>query len=123
MAHTKDKHYWAQLRSALAAGSWDVSMPAQVPNGTPLSWSELLRKFKKHCVGYADVAELASQTQALSLFLGTQDEDSPSPESPLLLGDECVLPPERVEEAAVGYAALQSIRNAGKDVRGICSCL
>lgn len=116
MANAKDKHYWEQLRSVLAAGSWEVVFPARAPNGTPLSWSELLRKFNKHCTGYSDVAELASQTQALSLLLGTQDEDKPS-ENLLSLGDECALPPEREEEGAMGYAALQSLRSADRDVR------
>ncbi|KAI0694071.1 hypothetical protein BC835DRAFT_1487974 [Cytidiella melzeri] len=114
MANTKDKHYWSQLRAALTSGSWDVPSPAQVPKGTPLSWSELLRKFNKHCQGYADVAELASQTQALALILNMQDEDQPS-SSQLTLGDECTLPQERVEEATAGYAALKSLRTAEKD--------
>jgi hypothetical protein len=116
MANTKDKHYWGQLRAALTSGSWDVSAPAKLPNGSPLSWSELLRKFNKHCQGFADVAELASQTQALSLLLSTQDEDQPS-QSPLGLGDECRLPQERVEEATMGYTTLQSLRTVEKDVR------
>ncbi|KAI0338701.1 hypothetical protein BDW22DRAFT_1362393 [Trametopsis cervina] len=114
MANTKDKHYWGQLRAALTAGSWDVAFPAKVPKGTQLSWSELLRKFNKHCPGYADVAELASQTQALALLLQTQDEDQPS-EGLLAVGDECTLPQERVEEASAGYATLKSLRHADKD--------
>ena len=116
MANAKEKHYWAQLRAALTSGSWDIHSPAQVPKGTPLSWSELLRKINKHCHGYSDVAELASQTQAISVLLLAQDEDRPS-ESPLTLGDECTLPHERVEEATAGYTTLQSLRSADQDVR------
>ncbi|KAI0084572.1 hypothetical protein BDY19DRAFT_898280 [Irpex rosettiformis] len=119
MANAKEKHYWSQLRAALTSGSWDVHSPAQVPKGGPLSWSEMLRKFNKHCQGYSDVAELASQTQAISLLLIAQDEDKPS-KSPIAFGEECTLPQERVEEATAGYATLRSLRTAEKDPVKLC---
>lgn len=123
MASGKDKHYWAQLLATLTAGSWDVSLPAKAPNGATLPWSELLRKFNKHCHGYSDVAELASQTQALSLLVeagvsshGTESGDAIKSD-PLSLGEECVLPHERRDEVEAGYATLKSLRSADKEVR------
>ncbi|KAJ3862457.1 hypothetical protein EV359DRAFT_45138 [Lentinula novae-zelandiae] len=112
---TKDRHYWSQLRAALTAGHWSSSSPAKAFNGAPLSWSELFRKFNKHCKGYVDVAEVASQTQALSLLLiaNSKDEDQDEivrpEEYPLELGDECILASERVEEARSRYDILKEI--------------
>ena len=129
MAHVKDRHYWAQLRATITAGSWDASFPAKAPNGTPLSWSELLRKFNKHCVGFADVAELVSQTQALSLLLAanakdqTLDSDEGRLPNDLTLGDEGVLLEERMEEGSSGYNVLQGLQCSKADVRRrVCSC-
>lgn len=122
MSHTKDKHYWTQLRVTLTAGSWDASFPGKAPNGSPLSWSELLRKFNKHCVGFTDVAELVSQTQALSLLLTANskdhniDDDDGRQPNDLSLGDECVLLEERIEEGSAGYAVLQGLRSNKSDV-------
>ncbi|GBE85832.1 predicted protein [Sparassis crispa] len=121
MAHPKDKHYWRQLREALTAGKWDISSPGRATNGTQLSWSELLRKFNKHCVGHTDVAELASQTQALSLLLSANSSDHSldgndvSGRNPLLLSQECMLPKERIEEATAGYNALKTIESSNLD--------
>ncbi|KAF7305491.1 hypothetical protein HMN09_00801900 [Mycena chlorophos] len=121
MATTKDKHYWGQLRASLTAGQWAAPFPAKAPNGTPLSWSELFRKFNKHCAGYRDVAEVASQTQALSLLLSAnskdQDRDDP-PESgrySLALGTECVLVEERKPEAQTAYDVLKKIESSNFD--------
>ena len=120
MSHAKDRHYWIQLRSTVTAGSWDASFPAKAPNGTPLSWSELLRKFNKHCSGYTDVAELVSQTQALSLLLAANvkhlDSDEGRPPNDLTLGSECVLPEERIEEGVSGYSVLQNLKSAKTEV-------
>ena len=126
MASGKDKHYWTQLRAALTGGQWATATPAKAPNGTPLSWAELLRKFNKHCRGFTDVTELASQTQALALLLAAKgssqlndrdlDGDDASPLGPLALGDECVLPEERQEEARAGYNALKQLEGAHSDV-------
>ncbi|KIJ67164.1 hypothetical protein HYDPIDRAFT_25637 [Hydnomerulius pinastri MD-312] len=119
MAHAKDKHYWSQLRAALTAGQWSSPAPAKVPNGSPLSWSELLRKFNKHCKGFQDVSEVASQTQALSLLLGAnaRDEDQlgQEPEKEFRLRDECVLLPERIEEANAGYELLKKLESKHSD--------
>ncbi|KAJ3899328.1 hypothetical protein F5879DRAFT_1061659 [Lentinula edodes] len=118
---TKDRHYWSQLRAALTAGHWSSSSPAKAFNGAPLSWSELFRKFNKHCKGYVDVAEVASQTHALSLLLiaNSKDEDQDEPvrpeEYPLELGDECILASERVEEARLGYDILKKIESSNFD--------
>lgn len=127
MASGKDKHYWSQVLATLTAGSWDVSLPAKTPNGASLPWSELLRKFNKHCHGYSDVAELASQTQALSLLVeaGVSSQSTEGGDAGLVdslsLGEECVLPHERRDEAAAGYAALKGLHTADKEVRWLCS--
>lgn len=118
MASGKDKYYWSQLLATLTAGSWDVSSPAKALNGTAISWNELLRKFNKHCHGYSDVSELASQTQALSLLL-TVDEAQATEDGggPLDLDAECVLAGERMEEGSTGYAALRSLHSVDREVR------
>lgn len=126
MTSAKDRHYWRQLRETLTAGRWDDKSPARTPNGSPLSWSELLRKFNKHCVGYTDVAELASQTQALALLLSANasdrslDGNEVSTRGALMLGSECMLPEERIEEGITGYSALKKLES-NFDVRGAVS--
>ena len=121
MASGKDKHYWAQLLATLTAGSWDVSLPAKAPNGATLPWSELLRKFNKHCPGHQDVAELASQTQALSLLLSANatdlDGSDVGSQGVLVLGDECRLAEERIDEALAGYDTLKQMDAGASDVR------
>lgn len=121
MSHLKDRHYWTQLRAALTAGQWTAQFPAKTPNGTLLSWSELLRKFNKHCTGFKDVAEVVSQTRALALLLSANakndDEDDTSEELPLQLGRECLLPEERIEEAREGYRVLKDLRSSNFNVR------
>lgn len=119
----KDKYYWTQLRAALTAGQWTSQFPAKALNGTALSWSELFRKFNKHCRGFKDVTEVASQTHALALLLasnsedGDQDDSRKDVEFPLDLGDECTLPQERIDEAAAGYDILKSMESSNFDVR------
>ena len=103
MAQGKPAHYWRQLRTALTAGQWDARFPAKDVHGRAVSWSDLLRKFNKHCPGHQDVAELASQTQALSLLLSANatdlDGSDVGPQAVLFLGDECRLAEERIDEA------------------------
>ncbi|KAJ3518357.1 hypothetical protein NM688_g9449 [Phlebia brevispora] len=121
MSHAKDKHYWAQLRATITAGNWDASFPGKAPNGSPLSWSELLRKFNKHCGGFADVAELVSQTQALSLLLAAKqkdqhpDRDEDRRPNDLALEDESILPEERTQEGSEGYAVLKGLNSNKSD--------
>lgn len=122
MAHVKDKHYWRQLRLVLTAGLWDSPTPAKTPNGHPLSWSELLRKYNKHNAGHSHVAELASQTQALSLLLGANasdrslDGNDVGETGSLVLGDECLVPEERAEEVIAGFDALKKLGSSNNDV-------
>ncbi|EIN04476.1 hypothetical protein PUNSTDRAFT_146447 [Punctularia strigosozonata HHB-11173 SS5] len=122
MSLQKDKYYWAQLRAALTAGSWGATFPAKSPRGEALSWSELLRKFKKHCRGYdgyEEVFEVASQTQALALLVaaGTDlSEDGLDGDAEgLYLGDECVLAEERREEARTSYDVLKNLNGTKSD--------
>lgn len=121
MAHGKDRHYWAQLRAALTAGLWASSVPAKNPHGSTLSWSELIRKFNKHCTGFQDIAEIASQTQALSIWLSANvvDEDQLGlePDGQLRLASECMLLPERIQEATAGYQVLKKLQSTRSDVR------
>ncbi|KAF8966758.1 hypothetical protein BDZ97DRAFT_1938402 [Flammula alnicola] len=142
MSSPKERHYWSQLRAALTAGQWRSSHPAKTPQGGELSWSELFRKFNKHCRGYKDVAEIAAQTQALALLLGarslTDDDDedgaygwdgTTEQESQIGEGDEeegrkrgklglegeCILPEERMDEAMVSYEILKSLQPSNFD--------
>ncbi|KAF9025079.1 hypothetical protein BDZ89DRAFT_1068592 [Hymenopellis radicata] len=121
MSTTKDKYYWAQLRAALTAGQWSSPFPATAPNGTRLSWSELFRKFNKHCKGFLDVTEVASQTHALALLLSSksiEDDDNDKAdgaEYALDIGDECILPEERQPEAQTGYETLKKLESSNFD--------
>lgn len=123
MSNYKEVHYWTQLRATLTAGQWTAKSPAKTPTGAGLSWHELIRKFNKHCVGFRDVAEMASQTRTLALLLATRsmDDEDNNPTSdvdfPLLLGDECVLPHEHVEEARGCYEALSKLDTHNSNVR------
>jgi hypothetical protein len=125
MAQTKDKHYWSQLRAALTGGSWGSSSPARNIKGKPITWTELLRKFDKHCHGYIDVSEIANRTQALALLLagiptdGELDGDGQSGEDSLALGTESVVVGEHTDEARIGFEALKNLESehANSDVR------
>ena len=72
----------------------------------------LLRKFNKHCPRHPDVAELASQTQALSPLLSANsadlDGDDAGARGVLSLRQECVHAEERIKEGMMGYNALSS---------------
>ena len=125
MAQTKDKHYWSQLRIALTAGSWGSPHPAKAFKGGPVSWTDLLRKFKKHCHGYADVSEIANQTQALALLVAGGPTDLELDgvgyhhEDLFTLGTESVVADEHAVEAEVGYKILRGLEtgNTISDVR------
>ena len=125
MAQSKPQHYWRQLRSALTAGQWDANAPAKDWHQRPVSWSELIRKFVKHNPEHRDVAELASQTQALSLLLSANanslDGGDVGSQGPLALGDECLLSEERMDEARVGYDSLRQLDASRSDVRAAVS--
>ena len=45
---SKAAHYTQQLHATLLRGAWHESNPGRAPNGSILSWSELLRKYRKH---------------------------------------------------------------------------
>ena len=125
MAHSKDRHYWSQLRIALTAGSWGSPHPAKAANGVPITWTDLLRKFNKHCHGFTDVAEIANQTQALALLVagGPTDRELDGigyhHEAFLILGTESVVADEHAVEAEVGYKVLRGLEaeNTNSDVR------
>lgn len=118
LMNPKERHYWAQLRTALTAGQWRTHSPAKTPNGAPLSWSELFRKFNKHCRGAQDVANVASHTYTLALSISedslNEDEDNGVPT--LGIDTECLISQERVEKIAEGYEDLQSLESSNLDV-------
>ncbi|KAK0200307.1 hypothetical protein DFS33DRAFT_1360453 [Desarmillaria ectypa] len=121
MSTPKDKYYWTQLRAALTSGQWSSPCPSKAPTGKALSWSELFRKFNKHCKGYQDVTEVASQTHALALLLAASSKDDDQDDPPqfgeyaLELGDESVLPEERKGEAQAGYDILKKLESSNFD--------
>ena len=121
MAHSKDRHYWSQLRLALTAGLWSSPTPAKTPKGQGLSWHELLRKFKKHVHGHDELASVASQTQLLALSLGKNVENSSSNQSPLDLGNESILPEDRRIDANAGLMTLKTLEKSNFNVRDILS--
>lgn len=47
----KGAHYHASLGAALVRGAWADANPGTTPNGSPLSWNELIRKWGKHTGG------------------------------------------------------------------------
>lgn len=47
----KAAHYTSALGSALCKGAWAEPTPGAAPNGTALSWGELVRKWGKHTGG------------------------------------------------------------------------
>ncbi|KXN92633.1 Putative cargo-transport protein ypp1 [Leucoagaricus sp. SymC.cos] len=113
MSNLKERHYWSQLRAALTAGQWRSTSPAKAPNSIPLSWSELFRKFNKHCRGFKDVAEVASQTQILGSLLAADHDDEDvmgnSVAPPLAAGNECLVPPERADGLLASYDILKGL--------------
>ncbi|KIJ47909.1 hypothetical protein M422DRAFT_45616 [Sphaerobolus stellatus SS14] len=117
MANPKGSFYTTQLYVALTAGDWASDTPSRSIRRGFLSWPELLRKFRKHRLDAHEVAEVASHTQALSLLLIRAQNTSPEaldgdqthPAEPLTLGEECLLPEERKEEARSGYNELQKL--------------
>lgn len=44
----KAGHYTQQLHAVLLRGAWGESTPGRAPNAAVLTWSELLRKYRKH---------------------------------------------------------------------------
>ena len=114
----KERHYWAQLRAALTAGQWRTHFPAKTPNGAPLSWSELFRKFNKHCRGAQDVANVASHTYTLALSISEDsfNEDEDSDVSTLGIDTECLVSQGRVEKIEAGYEELLSLQSSNLDV-------
>lgn len=124
MSNPKAIHYWTQLRLALSSGSWSSTEPAKAPNGAPLSWSELLRKFNKHCKGFNEIAEVANRTQGVSVWLsgaeGDDDADGGGSNQvslyPLQLGQECILSEERRPEARASLDLLLSLGTSNSDV-------
>lgn len=77
----------------------------------------IVRAAEQRLYIHSGLAEVASQTHALSLLLIRSQEVTPEaldgdhtdPEQPLTLGAECLLLEERQGEAQQGYVALQKL--------------
>lgn len=135
MINPKERHYWTQLRAALTAGQWCSASPAKTPNGSLLSWSELIRKFNKHCKGFQDVAEVASHTRALAKLLlemrSEDDEEIKAREEKLWpdlkghgklgLENEVVLEGTYLEQALSRYDTLKGLEPSNSCVRAASS--
>jgi len=132
----KERHYWTQLRAALTAGQWCSPSPAKSPKGDFLSWPELFRKFNKHCVGYKDVAEVASHTHALAKILlevhSDDDEEVEVQVSPhsktdtrgrgkLGMENDVVLEGTCLDQASKRFDALKALGSSKRDVRSAFS--
>ncbi|KLO16848.1 hypothetical protein SCHPADRAFT_937555 [Schizopora paradoxa] len=119
MADDKEKHYWTQLQAALTAGHWESPSPAKTPNGYPLSWSELFRKFKKHSK-QPGPPEAVLQTHFLSLLLKASkltvkeldSDDDDTAADDFALGKEYILYEERREDAQKAYDSLQQLKSS-----------
>ncbi|GJJ14235.1 hypothetical protein Clacol_008498 [Clathrus columnatus] len=117
MNNPKAQFYTNQLYSALTAGEWSSDFPSKGLRKGNLSWSELLRKFRKHRPDALEVAEIASHTQSLCLLLSRSnpptleslDDDRTIPHEPLSLGDECLLQEDQKEGCLLGYQSLKNI--------------
>ncbi|KAF7986875.1 hypothetical protein HWV62_12618 [Athelia sp. TMB] len=112
IAKDKLSHYTHALHNALLSGQYDTPSPsaAVTPNGAPLEWAELLRKFTKH-TQRAGTAGVARNTRELGMLI---PDDTPSVtgkggEGELALGRECVLADLGRTEADAGYAQLQAL--------------
>lgn len=118
MSNPKERHYWAQLRTALTAGQWRSHSPAKTPHGASLSWSELFRKFNKHCRGAHDVANVASHTYTLALLISENsvNEDEDNDVLTLDIDAECLISQGKVEKIKAGYEELQSLQSSNLDV-------
>ncbi|KAG8834242.1 hypothetical protein FRC17_009318 [Serendipita sp. 399] len=126
-ADLKATHYTSQLQNALLRGLWADSAPANAAKGQPMSWSELIRKFQKYCRSRHITAELALQTQSLSILLLSPktdaknvkpedlDGDSDELSGSLALGNECELVKERVDDARQGFAALELLNDTPEE--------
>ena len=139
MSKIKEHHYWMQLHAALIGGQWQSPTPARTPNGSPISWSELFRKFNKHCRGFQDVAEVALQTRHLAnLLLESYPKDDNTEvdckalcsgdtssharrQGKLDMGGEIILAGKYNKRASIGYNALKVLKSLNYDVRWLYS--
>ncbi|KDQ07095.1 hypothetical protein BOTBODRAFT_192620 [Botryobasidium botryosum FD-172 SS1] len=124
MANLKASFFGMQLHSALCRGAWADPTPAKARNGSPISWVELLRKFRKHCPEEQVLAVIASQNQSLNLLHLKSNSSNPNPRpgpddvdndaqslgSPYLLGADCHIEEEGIDEARAGLRELESAK-------------
>ncbi|KAG8942346.1 hypothetical protein FRC04_003798 [Tulasnella sp. 424] len=116
-ANYKAVHYEHELNAALCRGAWAESSPAKTHKGVPISWSELLRKYQKHCKS-PNIIAVAQQTRDLSLLLVASgptptafspadfDLDCSESDNVFNRGEEYILSDERQASAKPILAAL-----------------
>jgi hypothetical protein len=63
VASPKAAHYQSAITSALSRGAWAETNPGSAPNGTELSWGELIRKWGKHTGGSTSTLQLADKEE------------------------------------------------------------
>lgn len=128
----KSTHYQSQLLQSLASGPWLAPNPGRTPSGSrELAWSELVRKWGKHCgnsaVGQEGevLAEIAKGTQVLGSALASISPSTSASQSnhlhwKLQLEDECIVPDSspRYAEVSSAYEKLKGIKSSS-DVRTI----
>ncbi|TXT05012.1 hypothetical protein VHUM_03832 [Vanrija humicola] len=66
----KATHYRASLGAALVRGAWTDANPGTEPNGSLLSWPELIRKWAKHTGGKPPITSHASAAAAAPASAG-----------------------------------------------------
>ncbi|KAG8875781.1 hypothetical protein FRB97_004721 [Tulasnella sp. 331] len=119
LANPKGAHYEHEVQAALCRGAWADSSPSATPKGVPVSWDELLRKYRKHCQA-TDLSEVASQTQAISLLVAAShasgslspaslDSDCANQEDIFSSRGECSVSEERIGEAKAALKSLDSL--------------
>jgi hypothetical protein len=59
-ADLKATHYTQQLQLCLTRGAWADPAPAKAVKGLPISWQELVRKFKKYCATHHSTSYFSS---------------------------------------------------------------
>lgn len=99
-ANPKAAHYISNLGAALVRGAWSDPNPGQAPNGSALSWNELIRKWGKHTGGCRIQVLWSTDTQlqewsehsVTSLFLSSRPRPTFLVRTRLLIPDRHTIP-------------------------------
>ncbi|KIY62652.1 hypothetical protein CYLTODRAFT_426757 [Cylindrobasidium torrendii FP15055 ss-10] len=115
----KPAHYLLQVQLVLTSGTFtdENAFPAKDAKGYPISWTELLRKFDKHCTGehYAGIGLVARSVWQLSRAIAASEGDGPTEGEQETLykldpGATCILHGEkRKEQAREAYESIKKL--------------